>query len=121
MKTTGKRGNGARRRASLSAATASRPRSNDLQTRLNKARSALDARLAALKKANAAALGTLETQDNQATTDQEAALRAAATDPQQVNGLLLRKNALTHPIRREAGDAGQGRDRPVHRLVRLVL
>jgi hypothetical protein len=76
---------------------------NDLAARLSRARTALDARLALIRKDMGPALSALDDVDNQAAADHEAALRAARADPSAVTGLLLRQSALdklehdTHP------------------------
>jgi hypothetical protein len=67
---------------------------NDLAGRLARGRTALDARLADIKREMGPALSALDEVDNQAAADHEAALRAARADPSAVTGLLLRQAAL---------------------------
>lgn len=94
--TTCKRGNGAAAQSLAQRRNTQQATVNDLQKRLDRARTALDTRLAELKDANAAGLATLEALDNKSAADQEAALKAAVADTSVVNGLLLRKNALSN-------------------------
>jgi hypothetical protein len=94
VKTTGFAGNGAAARSLAGRRDAQQSLVNDLSNRLARARTDLDARHAQIQKTNAPALSTLDALDNKATADQQAALGAAVSDPNVIEGLLIRQAAL---------------------------
>jgi hypothetical protein len=95
VKTTGKAGNGAAAQSLAQRRDTQQSLVNDLNNRLTSARQQLDARNLQLQKTNAPALSTLDNLDNQATADQQAALDAARSNPNVIQGILIRQAALS--------------------------
>jgi hypothetical protein len=131
VKTTGNRGDGAAARSLAQRRDTQQATVNDLQTRLNRARTALDDRLADLKDVNASAWRRWR--PRQVGADQAAAWQAPSRRDRG-EFALLRKNAVEPRVRHEARDPvrtippctgllrvavrGASRDRPAHRWAR---
>jgi Domain of unknown function (DUF4407) len=94
VKTTGFAGNGAAAQSLAKRRDAQQALVDDLNSRLARARTDLDNRRAEVQKTNSPALSTLDALDNKATADQQAALAGAVSDPNVVEGLLIRQAAL---------------------------
>jgi Domain of unknown function (DUF4407) len=95
---TGMRGNGEASRSLSQRRDATQRRIDGLTTRLDRTEADLNARIAAVKRTNAAALAALDRQDDLAATQEQAAIRAASGDPSQTRGLLVRQAALNQLV-----------------------
>jgi Domain of unknown function (DUF4407) len=95
---TGMRGDGAASHSLQGRRAATQKMVDTLSARLDQTDAAIDARIAAVKTTNAAALATLATEDRQAAGAEQAAITAASGDPGSVRGLLIRQAALNQLV-----------------------
>ena len=95
---TGMRGDGAASHSLQGRRAATQKMVDTLSVRLDQTDAAIDARIAAVKTTNAAALATLAAEDRQAASAEQAAITAASGDPGSVQGLLVRQAALNQLV-----------------------
>jgi hypothetical protein len=95
---TGMRGDGAASHSLQGRRAETQTLVGTLSSRLDQTGTAIDARIAAVKATNAAALATLAAEDRQAASAQQAAITAASGDPGSVKGLLVRQAALNQLV-----------------------
>ena len=95
---TGMRGDGAASHSLQGRRAATQKMVDTLSVRLDQTDAAVEARIAAVKTTNAAALATLAAEDRQAASAEQAAITAASGDPGSVKGLLVRQAALNQLV-----------------------
>jgi hypothetical protein len=95
---TGMQGDGVAAHSLQGRRAATQKMVDTLSARLDQTDAAIDARIAAVKTINAAALATLAAEDRQAASAERAAITAASGDPGSVKGLLVRQAALNQLV-----------------------